>query len=311
MFELTKREWLRANPPRGGVDPVTTPTAPTAPAATTPSPAPAGQPAGTPAGADKFANASKDDVLKAYTELETKLGAQGQRLGALAEYEKLGKPQELGQAIDWARETYQKINRGEYVSKADAAKAQAIANAPQSAGNGPQEPWKAEGWEFLPPAQQSAAMAAYTQAQSQAYLDTKVAEYVQQFGNQIQQMRGTQSREQSLIMKALELAQSNPGKVDLRQLLQSAADMATKPPEEYMELALQSMVNPQNNEAEIERRVTARMAEEAQKKQNEDIGNINRAASSTPRFATKLFKDRNEENGAIMRQWQKDGINPF
>src|SRR5271166_4649319 len=101
MFDtMTKRDWLRANPPRGGVDPApTAPTAPTAPAA---SPAPAGQPAAPAAGSDKFANASKEDVLKAYGELETKLGAQGQRLGALAEYEKLGKPSELGEALTWA-----------------------------------------------------------------------------------------------------------------------------------------------------------------------------------------------------------------
>lgn len=302
---ISKKEWLLSHPPSGGVDPTPlsgtpAPTSAPAPAA---SPAPAGQPAaGIP---DKFKDAKLEDVIKSYTELEGKFGEQGKKLGALSEYEKYGKPNEVGEAITWARDVYGKMQRGE-LSPRQAQ--QAIQNGPQSTGNGPTAPWTAEGWDFLPPAEQAAKMSAYNQQEVMSKVEAIAAQYGRQIQDTFQQLRSTQSREQSLMLQTLQAAMASGGKVDIKKALENAAEMANLPPEELINRAIQNMVNPEDTKAEIERQVTARMAEEKQKLNNENLDNLNHSASQTPRFAQNLFKNRQEENRSIMETLQKQGI---
>jgi|ERR1700722_2288866 len=269
------------------------------------SPAPTGQPAGEFKMPEKWANAKPEDIAKAYVELEGKLGEQGQKLGQLSEYEKYGKPNEVGEAITWARDVYGKMQRGELTPR---QAQQAIQNGPQPAGNGPTAPWQAEGWDFLPPAEQASKMADYTRQAVMSEVEKIAGTYGKQIQDTFQNLRATQSREQSLMLQTLQAALSSGGKVDIKKALENAAEMANLPPEELINRAIQNMVNPVDQESEIEKRVTARLAEEKQKQNNSTLDDLNHSASQTPRFAQNLFKNRQEENRAIMDNLNKQGI---
>ena len=281
------------------VSPVNAP-APAAPA----SPAPSGQPADGFKMPEKFASAKPEDIAKAYVELESKLGEQGKKLGVVSEYEKLGSPKEVSEALQWARDQYARIQRGELIPKSGQASA-----SPAAGPAGPQAPWQAEGWDFLPPAEQAAKMAQYNQQAVMSQVTDYVNKLAAQYGQQIEGFRSTQSREQSLMLKAIQGALKSGGQVDLQAALEKAAEMATKSPEEFIEMAMQSIVNPKAQEQDIEAKVTARVAEELQKRSNQQIDELNRHASPVPRFAQQAFKDRNAENRAIVENLNKQGIN--
>ena len=289
-------------------DPVTIQSTSGTPAATpTPaSPAPAGQPAaGSSAVPEKFKDAKLEDVIKSYVELEGKFGEQGKKLGTVNEYEKLGSPKDVSEALAWARDTYAKIQRGELTPK----QAQQQAAQQAAVADGAQAPWQDQGWEFLPPAEQSAKLAAYNQQAVLTAVRAEVAKLAEGYGNQINQMRQTQSREQSLMFTALQEALASGGKVNLKEALEQAAVMATKPPEEFIQMAIKQMLNPGAQEADIEAKVTARVAEQLQKEHNKTLDGLAQQASPQPRFA-QVAKTRQDETRQILDAWTKAGINP-
>ena len=272
------------------------------------SPAPAGQPAAATTVPEKFKDAKVEDVIKAYTELESKYGEQGSKLGALSEYEKYGSTKDVGEAIQWARDTYAKIQSGQLTPEAGAAAARPASAATAGTPVAGQAPWQAEGWDFLPPSEQAAKMSAYNQEATTRAVMEQVQKIATEYGNQIQGMRQTQSREQSIMFKALQAAVANGGKIDLAKVLENAAAMANKPPEELIDMAVSNMLSPDAQKAEVERQVTARLAEEKQKRDNENVDALNRISSPQPRFATKLFENRNAENATIAKKLQEQGI---
>ena len=271
------------------------------------SPAPAGQPAaGSFTMPEKFKDAKLEDVVKSYVELEGKFGEQGKKLGVVGEYEKLGTPKDVGEALAWARDTYAKIQSGELTPKQAQRQAeQRVADQRQ----GTQAPWEDQGWDFLPPAEQSAKLAAYNQQAVLSQVMSQVQKMAEGYGNQINQMRATQSREQSLMFTALQEALASGGKVDIKAALEQAAAMATKPPEEFIQMAIKQMLNPAAQEAQISAEVTKRVAEELQKERNKTLDGLAQQASPQPRFA-QVAKTRQDETRQILDAWTKAGINP-
>jgi hypothetical protein len=267
---------------------------------------PQGQPAGDFKMPEKFANAKPEDIAKAYVELEKQYGTASSKLGTLSEYEKLGSTKDLADSLTWARETYQKIQSGELTPKQAQRQAE---QRQQQQQNAPQAPWAAEGWDFLPPAEQAAKMSQYNTQQVAAQVMEQVNKIAAAYGTRIDDMRATQSREQSIMLKVLQAAQSSGGKIDIAKALEAASEMATKAPEEYIDLAIKNMLSPDEVKAEVERQVTARVAEEKQKMANENVDNLSRIASPQPRFAQSIFKTRNDENKSIVEKLQKQGIN--
>lgn len=271
-----------------------------------PAAGPQGQPAGEFKMPEKFASAKPEDIAKAYVELEKTLGEQGKKLGALGEYEKLGSTKDLAESLQWARDTYQKIQSGELTPRQAQRQAEQRQQQQQST---PQAPWAADGWDFLPPAEQAAKMSDYNAKMVGAQVMEQVNKIAAAYGQQIEGMRATQSREQSIILKVLQAAQASGGKIDIAKALEAASEMATKAPEEYIDLAIQNMLSPEAQKAEVEKLVATRVAEEKQKMQNQQVDDLSRIASPQPRFATKVFENRNAENRAIVEKLSKQGIN--
>jgi hypothetical protein len=85
--------------------------------------------------------------------------------------------------------------------------------------------------------------------------------------------------------------------------------MATKPPEEFIQMAIKQMLNPGAQEADIEAKVTARVAEQLQKEHNKTLDGLAQQASPQPRFA-QVAKNRQDETRQILDAWTKAGINP-
>lgn len=177
-------------------DPTTPNPNPTAPATSSPTsgqPAPAGQqaPGGERAWAQKFK--SDDDLWKAYGELESKLGQQGNELGQYRNAydtlnKDLGEHQKAVKAWDqWYRETlandwddvqkYLSTKRGKQVAQNVAQSTGATTNATQN--------WS-EGWDTLSPQQQATRLREVAVQEIAGALTPALQNWQKQFGDSVQ-----------------------------------------------------------------------------------------------------------------------------
>src|SRR5579872_5289513 len=84
---------------------------------------------------EKFAGKSAEEIAKSYVELEKQYGSHAEELKGLEAYSKFGTPEQINEAINWARDAYQKMQKGELVerAKAKAAEASTSLSAPWDA----------------------------------------------------------------------------------------------------------------------------------------------------------------------------------
>jgi len=258
--------------------------------------APQGQPQSEFKMPEKFANAKPEDIAKAYVELERTLGEQGAKLKDLERYSSLGKPDEIQQAIDWARTVYKKLEAGELVDKS------VLKPAAKAEHSG--LPWEAPDWDYKSDADKAKAMAEYARSEAQRLIEQKANEY----GQQINQYRQLQGSEMQLLLDAINAAITSGGKTDVKSLLVNAAELATKSPQDLLKMAFENLTAKERMEAEIEKRVNAAIAEAKQKMDNERLSVITEAASPKPRFA-RAAKRGEETNREIIQKLAKAGIN--
>lgn len=269
---------------------------------------PTGQSQGTETGFTmpaKFAGKSAEDIAKAYSELESQHGKLTNEAGKYKEWDevaKLGKPKDVVEAINWARQVNQALKEGKITYK---QAQQAVAQGPGPQG-GNDAPWDNENFDMLSPREQAKAI--YDHQMNQGFNKTKsyIDEVAQGYGKQITDFGNMSKREQKLLFESIKAAIQNPG-TDPEELLTQAAELASKSPEELLQMALQNKLSPKTQEAEIEKRVTARLAEEEQKRQNETAKQISNATGRRPTFGNRT-KTRDDENRAILQTLEKQGI---
>ena len=106
-------------------------------------------------------------------------------------------------------------------------------------------------------------------------------------------------------MKALKAAIKNPG-VDPETLLQRAAEMAQKSPEDLLEMVMDNQTNsPEMIQKQIDAKVAERLAEEKQNWERSKFADI--TASRKPKF-TSRNTDRRSEDRALLETLAKEGF---
>jgi hypothetical protein len=249
---------------------------------------------------EKFAGKTSEDIAKSYLELESKYGETSGKLKDYDSYSKIGKPEDIAQAIEWAKNMKQALDKGLLVPKG-----QQQQTAPVQNGSVPTEPWKADDWAYKSPAEQFQMMAEHLQNQNKSYIDG----IAKQYGDQLQGLTAQDARQKSILLKAIKTAIKNPD-TDPEELLAQAAEYAQKSPEELIEMVLEARGNtPASRQAEIDKLVNQKLAEKIQEYEARQLADI--TAQSTPRrpgFGQQAMKNREAENKAIIEGLAKQGI---
>lgn len=269
---------------------------------TTPAPAPSTTSTSAPATSDfkmpeKFTGKSAEDIARAYVEVEKKLGSRDEwaQLAELGTGGQKATPEQIRQAIEWARNTAGKINKGELV---DASQVRHQAPTPPPAT--PQNPWEASDWEFKTAAEQSKAMADYVTGKTREYVN----QVANQYGEQFNQFRTQQGTESSIMLDAITRGIKS-GK-DPVEIMTLAANLKSKTPQELMDMALVNLTADADREAEISKRVAEAMAVERQKMDNERLNLESGEPSGKPRFVSK--NKPSDVNKQIIETLRKKGI---
>ena len=254
---------------------------------------------------DKFKDKSAEDIARAYSELESQHGKMTNELGKYKGYDevvKIGSPKDIVEGIQWARQVNAALKSGQITYKQAQT---AIAQGPQGDGSS-QAPWDNESFDYLTPREQAKAITEYNK--TKGFGDTKsyIDQIANQYGTQIQQQYDLNNKQQNILLKAIKTAIKNPD-VDVEDLLTQAAELAGKGPEELLNMAMEARMAPKAQEAEVQKRVAALMAEKDQERQNNELKLINNATGRRPVFA-KQTKTRDDENKAIFENLRKQGI---
>ena len=237
-----------------------------------------------------------DDLVKAYAEAESKITEYGTKYKNYDDYAKIGPPDQIEQALNWAREVKAAMDSGKLRHVAEAEATRKIENQQQNTA-----PWDAQDWEFKPESERARAMFEYQQAQTKSYIDSLAAQY----GKQIEGYRQTDGREKALMLKTIKAAINNPG-ADPEQLLERMAQYATKSPEELLQMVLDGQSNtPESRQKEIDRIVETRLAEKRQDWEKERFNDF--TTSRKPKFSSKST-DRATEDRDILSKLAKEGF---
>jgi len=272
--------------------------------------APQGQPAAGSEGfkmPEKFAGKSAEEIAKAYTELESQHGKAASELGKFKGYEdvvKLGSAKDISDAIAWARQVNQAFKEGR-ITAAQAKQAKQD-GPPVDTGNGSQAPWDNEQFDYLSPREQAKAIAEYNKRSSFDSTKEYIDGIAKQYGDQLQNWNGMNQRQQNILLKAIKQAIKNPD-VDPEELLTQAAELAGKGPEELLNMAMEARMAPKSMEAEVNKRVAAKLAEEEQNRINREAGMLSNSGRR-PTFQ-KTNRSRDDENREILSKLKEQGIN--
>lgn len=250
---------------------------------------------------EKFAGKSAEDIAKSYLELERSYGERSSKLQELESYSKIGPADQVAQAIEWARGINAKIAAGELVPASQRKEAAKIASQAENT-----HPWDSEEWAYKSPAEQSAAIAAYTQGEVKKYVD----QIASQYGQQIQGLAGRDSKEKSILVKALKTAIRNPT-IDPEELLNEAAQLAGKSAEELIDMVMDARSNsPESMQKKIDDAVAVKMAEARQKWEADQLSDLTKQVGpAKPRIrALGKSEGREAENRSILENLAKQGI---
>ena len=230
----------------------------------------------------------------AYTEAEKKITEYGTKYKDYDDYSTIGKPSEIKEALDWARNVKTAMERG-LLKPAAEAEASRQSNAPAKL------PWDDDNWAYKPAGEQAKALAEYTQSEVKKYVD----QIASQYGQQIQGLRATDGREKALLLKTLQAVAKNPN-LDANEILAEAAQYAQRSPEELLDMVMEARLNtPETRSKEIEEKVAERVAEELQRQESKRYTDI--LQTSKPKFG-RTTATREAENREILNSLAKQGI---
>jgi hypothetical protein len=231
----------------------------------------------------------------AYTEAEKKITEYGTKVKDYEDYASIGKPSEIKEALDWARNVKTAMERGLLTPK----------EAQQAVNQGPpsqtRAPWEDDNWAYKQPNEQAQALAAHTEAQVKKYVDQIAAQY----GQQLSGFRQTDGREKALLLKVVEAVAKNPS-LNANEMLTQAAQLAQRSPEELIDMVMDAQMNsPEMREKAVEAKVATRLAEEQQKWEKSKFNDV--LHTQKPKFG-RTPANREAENRQILESLAKQGI---
>lgn len=245
---------------------------------------------------EKFAGKSAEEIAKSYVELEKQYGSHAEKLKGLEAYSKFGTPEQINEALNWARDAYAKIQKGDLIERAKVKAAEA-STSPSTA------PWDADDWAYKSPAEQFKAFSDYQQSQAKSYIDQVASQYGQQIGSLAQR----DAREKAILLRAVKAAVQNPG-VDPEEILAEASGLASKSAEELIDMYLESR---QNSPEALSKRIADETAkavaaarQEWEAKQQEELYK----PAGPPKARLIKSQSREDEFKLIQQNLAKQGI---
>lgn len=255
---------------------------------------------------EKFAGKSIEDVAKSYVELERNYSKAAEAQKALEAYSKIGPADQLGEAINWSRNTFQELQKAGMIGPNGELRISKSAPKPETKpeGSSTSAPWDDDSWNYKTPQEHAKALAEYQQAQVKAYVDQVAGEY----GKQIQSLAGRDQREKSILLRTIKSALKTGQ--DPEEILNKTSELAGKSAEELMDLYLESLNHsPEALEKTIAEKVATAVAnarQEWEAKQQDDL--LKQSTPPKPRLKALQSTTREEENRAIFQKLAKDGI---
>lgn len=250
---------------------------------------------------EKFVGKSPEEIARAYLEVEKQHGKAAARLGTLDAYSKIGSPEQIQQVIDYARQVKAALDAGTLVPKGQE-------KPPTAAAKPDAKPWEADDWAFRSPAEQARAIADEVNRSAQELIEQRAAQY----GKTIEGLAGRDAREKSILVKAIEAVRRNPS-LSIEELLNDAAGLAQKTPEELIEMAFQSRLQtPESRSADIEKEVAKRVADEMQKRDAQKFTDFSRVTTPKAQLGRRKgvdgYAQREAESRQIFESLSKVGI---
>jgi hypothetical protein len=241
---------------------------------------------------EKFKGKSVEDVARAYSELEKTHGEVSSRVGAYDKYAKLGSPEQVEQALQWAADVAGKLQRGELTP------AQAQAQLNQNAAT--QNPYESfDKWDELDGRSRADAL--------NKLVTDAVKQAAKPYEDRLTQFQTNEQRQLGLLTQVFELAQKNPS-ISMNELLQKANSLASQKPEDLLNMALQSMVAPQQQEALKAQMRAEILAEQNQAAENARISALNGASSLQLGIPDGKKLTRNETLTNILNTLKERGV---
>lgn len=201
---------------------------------------------------------SKLDGYKDYDQLKERAGKYG-------DYEALKlTPEQIRANTDWVTNILGGLQQGK-AARFDAKTntitwVDAQGNVQQAPANQQQQQdWRGQDWEMADENTRADRMAKHVWEDS---LRPEVNRVVEQYNQQFAQALAGLDQKFNLFMDAVEQWQANPGKLKLREVISRANQMMQTKPGDYIKLAAEQIMSPEQQEQEIQTRVAAQLAEE-------------------------------------------------
>ena len=255
---------------------------------------------------EKFAGKSAEDIARAYTEMERQMGTQASRLGDLDAYSKIGSAKDISEALDWARNMKAALDRGLIVPAGQKPAAQTTPAAPS-------RPWEDEAFAYKTPKEQFDAVYEHGRNDFTQYAQQLAQQYQTQLQQQVQALTQQDARQKAILMKAMEMGIRNPS-VSPTEMLTEAATLATKTPEELIDMVLAARANgPEAIDKRVNDAVAAKLAERIQEHEAKQLADITSMATPKPkglgaRVASNGLAAREAENRSIIDSLRKMDI---
>jgi len=258
---------------------------------------------------DKFLNKSAEDIAKAYSELETKLGELGPKAKFADDYNAKikmpdGRPATVDEtltALTWAREVKGMIDTG-VLTKAQGK--QALKEGPDGKTASVVADLDDQGidWDTLTPGQMATKLRAAAKADAETSTKSIAADYEKRFTEILAQ----KDSQFALGLKAIKLGLKNPN-ADIDDIVAEAAKLSQLTPAELLDFALERKLAPGNSEASLKKQVDEQVQLELQRRDAEALKSITPSTGLRPRIVPTM-KTREDENTKIATDLQKLGI---
>jgi len=206
-----------------------------------------------------------DDWEKRYGEVEAKLKP----------WQKYGDPDQVEEALNWARARAAEIQAG---------KLRMVEDQPPSVNTSSDEP---ADWDDMTSAQQRE----WYRADSRKAMQAERLALKQELEAPLKHQLQTIGMQQQIWMQATEMSREYG--IPFQDAMAESMRIAQLDSTGLLKLAFENKANPARTEKEIERRVNEALAKRAQEAENADLALLN--GRGAPRFATEPAKDRTEQ----------------
>lgn len=243
---------------------------------------------------EKFAGKGLEDVIKSYTELESKYGEVSSLKNQLEQMGGLENLKQWAQAAPGYYQAYQQ-------AVAQLQQAQQHAQTQQAPAGDP-----FENWEMLTPKEQAQRQTQLVAGALTQYINTYGQQAVAQMQEQQRQQLAALNTQWDIYRTVNDIARKNPS-VDPNALLQSMAKIAGGDLSTLVDIATKQVAGPAEMEAKIQAELQRRLADERLKAQNSQLNTLTSAGRSSLTGPTNIPVSHDDATTALLKKLLQDG----